>query len=98
MSYKKHIDRDNNLTLIKIYAIELKLDAYLVGGYVRDLILNNKSKDIDIMTIGEPYSLISNLSKEIVTFFASPVPVLLRLISKPFQLSCLNGFRQLLLC
>ena len=64
MSYKKHIDSDNNLTLIKNYAIKLKLDAYLVGGYVRDFILNNKSKDIDIMTIGEPYSLISNLSKE----------------------------------
>ena len=58
MSYKKHIDSDNNLTLIKNYAIKLKLDAYLVGGYVRDFILNNKSKDIDIMTIGEPYSLI----------------------------------------
>jgi len=64
MSYKKHIDSDNNLTLIKNYAIKLKLDAYIVGGYVRDFILNNKSKDIDIMTIGEPYSLISNLSKE----------------------------------
>lgn len=35
----------------------LGLDAYLVGGHVRDLLLNRPSKDIDIMSVGRGIDL-----------------------------------------
>ena len=64
MNFKKHIDEDKNLNLIKNHASRLNVETFLVGGYVRDLLLNRSSKDIDIMTIGEPYDLINSVSKE----------------------------------
>lgn len=33
-------------------AAELGVEAYVVGGYVRDLCLRRKSKDIDVMVVG----------------------------------------------
>ena len=64
MNFKKHIDTDKNLKLIKRYTSKLGIKSFLVGGYVRDLILNRSCKDIDIMTIGEPYKLIKSISEE----------------------------------
>ena len=33
-------------------SMEIKQDVYLIGGYVRDIILNRKSQDLDFVTIG----------------------------------------------
>ena len=32
-------------------------DTYVIGGYVRDMILNRRSKDIDIVTVGSGIEL-----------------------------------------
>jgi len=64
MNFKKHIETDKNLKLIRRYSSKLGIKSFLVGGYVRDLILNRSCKDIDIMTIGEPYKLIKSISEE----------------------------------
>ena len=34
-------------------ADELKLDAYVIGGYVRDMLLQRPCKDIDIVVTGD---------------------------------------------
>ncbi len=34
-------------------AKKLKLDAYLIGGYVRDLLLDRQSKDVDIVVVNQ---------------------------------------------
>lgn len=44
-------------------ANNLNVDAYAIGGYVRDLFLNRKSKDIDIVTIGKGIELAESLHK-----------------------------------
>ena len=62
MNFKEHIDSDNNLTLIRNQILDLEIKSYLVGGYVRDLIINRECKDIDIMTIGEPYELVKKIA------------------------------------
>ena len=64
MNFKKHIERDKNLNLIKDQTIHLEIESYLVGGYVRDILISRDCKDIDIMTIGEPYRLVENISKK----------------------------------
>ena len=38
--------------LLSKVADELQLECYVVGGYVRDLIMNRPSKDIDIVVVG----------------------------------------------
>ncbi len=44
-------------------ARNLKLDAYIIGGYVRDKVLDRPSKDIDIVCIGDGIALAKEVSK-----------------------------------
>ena len=44
-----------NIPIIKLISEEAAIrgiKTYLVGGFVRDIILKRKSKDIDIMVVG----------------------------------------------
>lgn len=63
MNLKNKIESDLNLKKL-LKQFKIKIDTYLVGGYVRDLFLNRKCKDIDFMTIGDPYSLVEIISSE----------------------------------
>jgi len=51
--------------LIGKSADELNVDAYLIGGFVRDLFLNRESKDIDVVTIGKGISLATLIHKKL---------------------------------
>ncbi len=55
MTKKKNFKIDEPiLTELGKLADELGFEAYVVGGYVRDLILGKESKDIDVMVVGDP--------------------------------------------
>lgn len=45
-------------------ADENKIDAYVVGGYVRDLIIGIEDKDIDIMVTGDGIKFATSVAKE----------------------------------
>ncbi len=51
--YKEALSSDI-FKYITIAADELDLDSYVIGGFVRDFLLNRNSgaKDIDIVTVG----------------------------------------------
>lgn len=51
--------------LIGNAADELGFDAYLIGGFVRDLYLKRESKDIDVVTIGKGISLASLIHEKL---------------------------------
>jgi len=51
--------------LIKQCADELNVDAYAIGGYVRDIFLKRPSKDIDIVTIGKGIDLAEQLHRKL---------------------------------
>lgn len=53
MKKKLRIDEPVLLKLGSL-ADELGVEAYVVGGYVRDLILGKGNKDIDVMVVGDP--------------------------------------------
>ena len=64
-----------NISIIDTISIEAELsgkEVYLVGGFVRDLILNRRNKDIDVMVVGNGIDfakLISNkLNKKLQIF------------------------------
>lgn len=44
---------------------ELNIDAYVIGGYVRDIFLKRNSKDIDIVTIGKGIDLATSVHKKL---------------------------------
>jgi poly(A) polymerase len=52
----KHIDSEPFISVSKV-ADELNAETYLIGGYVRDIFLYRKSKDIDIVTVGSGIAL-----------------------------------------
>ncbi len=44
-------------------ADELSLDAYLVGGYVRDRIINRPTQDLDIVVVGDGIAIANRTAK-----------------------------------
>ncbi|MDQ3190489.1 MAG: CCA tRNA nucleotidyltransferase [Bacteroidota bacterium] len=51
--------------LIADAAEELSAPAYVIGGYVRDIILKRPSKDIDIVTVGNGIELAQKVAQKI---------------------------------
>ena len=64
MNIESKLDSDLNLKKVIKTIQKSKIDTYLVGGYVRDLFLNRDCKDIDFMTIGDPFDLVNKISNE----------------------------------
>ena len=57
-----------NISIIDTISIEAKLsgkEVYLVGGFVRDLILNRRNKDIDVMVVGNGIDFAKLISKKL---------------------------------
>ena len=44
---------------------ELNIDAFVIGGYVRDIFLNRTSKDIDVVTIGKGIDLATKFHQKL---------------------------------
>ncbi|MDR2520536.1 MAG: CCA tRNA nucleotidyltransferase [Bacteroidales bacterium OttesenSCG-928-I14] len=44
---------------------KLNIEAYVVGGFVRDILLNRSSKDIDIVCVGSGIALAKEVSKQL---------------------------------
>lgn len=64
MNYKKALDHKVFKAICKV-STESGDRAFVIGGYVRDLILNRPSKDIDIVTEGSGISLAKAAAKEL---------------------------------
>jgi len=65
MNYKKDLQH-NIFKIISQSAKELSLDSYVIGGFVRDLILHRGThKDIDIVAIGSGIELAKQVSKNL---------------------------------
>lgn len=63
-NYAEHLTHPVFKVAKQIIAQE-KLEAYVIGGYVRDLILERPSKDIDIVVIGNGMDLAEKIAKKL---------------------------------
>ncbi|HLN72777.1 MAG: CCA tRNA nucleotidyltransferase [Methylococcaceae bacterium] len=61
---KKHL-RHPIFSIISALADELNQETYVIGGFVRDLILNRPSPDIDVVTIGSGIQLAEMVAKKL---------------------------------
>ena len=62
--YLKHL-QDPIFGIIGDAGHELNQDTYVVGGYVRDVILKRETKDIDIVTIGHGIELARKVAEKL---------------------------------
>jgi len=65
--------KDPIFTIISEIADQNNLETYVIGGFVRDLILNRPSPDIDIVTVGSGIELAKKVGKVLVP--SAPVSV-----------------------
>jgi len=61
---KQHLQH-HIFTVISTIADQLNQETYVIGGYVRDLILNRPSPDIDVVTIGSGIQLAERIAKKL---------------------------------
>ncbi len=65
MNFKEHLDKYQIFKLVTEASIDLNYESYVVGGYVRDLILNRPSKDIDFVCVGSGIKLANKVAEKI---------------------------------
>jgi poly(A) polymerase len=53
MSVKNKLKNISFINTASEIADELEVEVYIIGGYVRDLILNRKNEDIDFLVVGD---------------------------------------------
>ena len=61
---KKHLSHPVFKIISDVVGTENK-EVYVIGGFVRDLLLNRKSKDIDIVVVGNGIELAEKVAKKI---------------------------------
>jgi poly(A) polymerase len=61
---KEHLSK-KPFPLISSVADELNMEAWVIGGYVRDIFLNRPSKDIDVVTVGSGIELAKAVSEKV---------------------------------
>ncbi len=65
MNFKEHLAKDDIFKVVAETAARLDLRAYIVGGYVRDLMLNRPNKDLDFVCLGSGIRLAEQVAKEL---------------------------------
>jgi len=67
MNFKSRLDEHYIFEKVGAAGARLGIDTYVVGGFVRDLILGRPSKDIDITCVGSGISLAQEVAKSFDT-------------------------------
>lgn len=71
MNFSKHLAGDDIFSKVAAASRKLKIESFVVGGYVRDLILNREGKDIDFTCVGSGIEL----AQEVANSYEQHVPV-----------------------
>lgn len=64
MDFKSHLEQFPIFRQISKVADQLSLETYVIGGYVRDILLKRSSKDIDFVCVGDGIHLAKALAQE----------------------------------
>ncbi len=65
MNFSSHLREHPVFDIVAQCAKQMGLETYVVGGYVRDLILKRDSKDIDFVCVGSGIELATEVSKKL---------------------------------
>ena len=64
MNFSEHLHTNPVFETVQKASKKLNQPAFVVGGYVRDLILNRPNKDLDFVTVGSGIKLAQQVAKE----------------------------------
>lgn len=65
IEFKKYILEKNYFKVASQVANEMNIQIYVVGGFVRDLILDRKLDDVDILVVGDGLEFAQKLSQKL---------------------------------
>lgn len=65
MNFREHLAKDHIFKTVAEAAARLDLSAFVVGGYVRDLILDRPNKDLDFVCLGSGIRLAEQVAKQL---------------------------------
>lgn len=65
MNFSQVLEKNAVFEVIHQCAVELNQETYVVGGFVRDLLLKRPSKDIDIVSVGSGIELAGRVAKKL---------------------------------
>lgn len=65
MNLKSHLEPEEIFSSVANCAAKINLDAYVIGGFVRDILLNRPSKDIDFVCVGSGIHLAKSVAKDL---------------------------------
>lgn len=65
MNLKSHLLPEELFSTVAKCATKVNLDVYVIGGFVRDIILNRPSKDIDFVCVGSGIQLAKRVAQEL---------------------------------
>lgn len=65
MNFRDQLGQESIFKTVATVANRLDLPAYVVGGYVRDLLLNRSNKDIDFVCLGSGIRLAEQVANEL---------------------------------
>lgn len=65
MNFKEELNKYPVLEIVAQASAKLGVESYIIGGFVRDLILKRNSKDIDIVSIGSGIELAELVAGEL---------------------------------
>lgn len=65
MDFKAQIDKDPIFRVISEAGTNLGFPTYVVGGYVRDLVLGRPGKDLDFVCVGSGIKLAQQVAKDL---------------------------------
>ncbi len=65
LNFKKYITEKDYFKVASNVAEEMNIQIYVVGGFVRDLILDRKLDDVDILVVGDGLEFAQKLSQKL---------------------------------
>ncbi|MEO9802189.1 MAG: HD domain-containing protein [Reichenbachiella sp.] len=65
MNLKSHLVPEDIFSSVASCASKINLDAYVIGGFVRDIILKRPSKDIDFVCVGSGIHLAKKVAQDL---------------------------------
>ncbi len=64
MDYSAALEKHKIFEIVRESARELGLETYVIGGFVRDLLLNRPSKDLDFVCVGSGIALADKVAEK----------------------------------